>query len=224
MPPSLRAVAFDLDGLMFDTEALFVRVASAMLADRGKVFTPEIMAAMIGRQWPIAGKAFKEMAGLSESLDDLLVEARTRFRDEMDTAVHPMPGLFALLAQLERHGWPRAVATSSRREYAERLLTRHGLLAHFAFLLTAEDVRQSKPNPEIYLTAASRFGIPPASLLVLEDSPAGVAAATAAGAFVVGIPHDHSPAASLGAARLLVERLDDPRVLALVDQPPDHQE
>jgi HAD superfamily hydrolase (TIGR01509 family) len=225
MPDSpLLAVAFDLDGLMFDTEALFVRVATEMLADRGKVFTPEIMAAMIGRQWPIAGKAFKEMAGLTESLDDLREETRTRFRALMDTAVHPSPGLFALLAELERHGWPRAVATSSRREYVERLLTRHGLLSHFAFLLTAEDVQQSKPNPEIYLTAASRFGIPPEALLVLEDSPAGIAAATAAGAFAVGVPHAHSPAAGLGAARLLVERLDDPRLLALVDHPPARQD
>lgn len=213
----LRAVAFDLDGLMFDTEALFVRVATEMLADRGKVFTAEIMAAMIGRQWPVAGQAFKEMAGLSESLDELREETRSRFRALMDTAVHPSPGLFALLARLERLGVPRAVATSSRREYAERLLSRHRLLDHFAFLLTAEDVRQSKPDPEIYLTAATRFGAPPGAMLVLEDSPAGVAAAVSAGAMVVGVPHAHSPAQGLRAAHFLADRLDDPRVLALLE-------
>ncbi len=63
----IQAVAFDLDGLMFDTEALFFQVASAMLADRGKVFTHEIMAAMIGKQAPIAGMAFKTMAGLDSA-------------------------------------------------------------------------------------------------------------------------------------------------------------
>jgi HAD superfamily hydrolase (TIGR01509 family) len=220
MPEPLRAVAFDLDGLMFDTEALFVRVATEMLADRGKVFTPAIMAAMIGRQWPVAGRAFQTMAGLSESLDELREETRARFRALMDTAVHPTPGLFALLAALGRHGWPRAVCTSSRREYAERLLSHHGLRDHFAFLLTAEDVTHSKPDPEIYRTAATRFGIPTAALLVLEDSPAGIAAATGAGTFAVGIPHEHSPAAGLGAAHLVVPRLDDPRLLALVDHEP----
>jgi HAD superfamily hydrolase (TIGR01509 family) len=218
--PTLLAVAFDLDGLMFDTEALFVRVATEMLAERGKAFTPEIMAAMIGRQWPVAGKAFREMAGLSESLDALREESRRRFRALMDTAVHPTPGLFALLAHLGRDGWPLAVCTSSRREYAERLLAHHGLRGYFAFLLTAEDVTHGKPDPEIYRTAAARFGISPGALLVLEDSPAGVAAATAAGAFAVGIPHEHSPAAGLAAARLVVDRLDDPRLLALVDRPP----
>ncbi len=212
----ILAVAFDLDGLMFDTEALFVRVAGEMLAGRGKVFTPEIMAAMIGRQWPVAGKAFREMAGLEESLDDLLVETRARFDALVDTAIHPTPGLFALLGHLERRGIPRAVTTSSRREYANRLLANHGLTDHFAFLLGAEDVTRSKPNPEIYQTAAARFGVEPAALLVLEDSPAGVVAATAAGAFTVGVPHDHSPATGLSAAHIVASRLDAPEVLELL--------
>lgn len=220
--PSILAVAFDLDGLMFDTEALFNRVAGEMLADRGKVFTPEIMAAMIGRQWAVSGKAFKEMAGLSESLDDLLAEARQRFDAHIDTAVHPTPGLFALLAHLEAAGRPRCVATSSRRIYADRLLRTHGLLDHFAFVLAAEDVTRGKPDPEIYRTAAQRFGIPPASLLVLEDSPAGVAAAKAAGTFVVAIPHDQSPAVGLGAADRIAPRLDDPAILRLVGGAPGH--
>ncbi len=66
--------------------------------------------------------------------------------------------------------------------------------------------------------AADSFGVPAATLLVLEDSPAGVAAATAAGAFAVGIPHEHSPAEGLaGAANLIVPRLDDPALLELID-------
>jgi HAD superfamily hydrolase (TIGR01509 family) len=215
MPILPRAVAFDLDGLMFDTESLFFRTASEMLAARGKQFTPAIMQAMIGRQWPIAGKAFKEMAGLSESMDELLAESRTRFRALMDTAVHPTPGLFALLAHLEHRQVPRAVATSSRRDYAQQLLEKHGLLSHFAFLLTAEDVAHSKPDPEIYQKAAARFGIEPSELLVLEDSPAGVASARAAGAFTIGVPHEHSPASGLAAAHRIVERLNAAELLAL---------
>jgi HAD superfamily hydrolase (TIGR01509 family) len=134
----------------------------------------------------------------------------------MDTAVHPTAGLFALLARLERRGLPRAVATSSRRAYAATLLERHGLAGHFAFVLSGEDVTRGKPDPEIYLTAAARFGVPPGRMLVLEDSAAGVAAAKAAGALVVAVPHEHSPAARLAAADHIVARLDDPVVLALI--------
>lgn len=209
-------VAFDLDGLIFDTEALFFRVATEMLAARGKVFTQAIMAAMIGRQAPVAGLALKQMAGLDESPEELIAEARARFVDLMDTAVHPMPGLIALLAHLQRRGLPRCVATSSRREYAERLLGGHGLRPHFAFVLAAEDVVRPKPDPEIYLKAAAGLGVAPPALIVLEDSPAGVAAARGAGAFVVAIPHEHSPAEALGEADLKVARLDDPALLALL--------
>ena len=210
----IRAVAFDLDGLMFDTEALFFRVASEMLHERGKQFTHEIMAAMIGRQAVVAYPAMKAMADLPESPEDLLAEVKERFFALMDSAVHPTPGLFSLLSQLEARGIPRAVCTSSRRAYAERLLNNHGLSSHFAFTLCAEDVTRSKPDPEIYLTAASRFGIAPSEMMVLEDSPAGLTAARDSGAFAVGVPHEHSPSENLPMADLIVMRLDDPAVFA----------
>jgi HAD superfamily hydrolase (TIGR01509 family) len=225
-PPPFRlhfhpeAVVFDLDGLMFDTEALFASVASEMLADRGKVFTPEIMRAMIGRRAAEAGEAFRRLSGLDEPVEDLMVEVRQRFYARMDAAVHPTPGLFVLLDRLESRRLPRAVATSSRRSYAEGLLTRHGLIGHFAFVLTGDDVTRGKPDPEIYLKAAGRFGLDPRSMLVLEDSDAGLSAAKAAGAFAVGVPHEHSPGDGLGKADLIVPRLDDPVLLALFDVEP----
>ena len=216
-PRPILAVAFDLDGLIFDTEALFVRVLGQMLADRGRALTPDIMVAMIGRRAAEAYPVLKRLTGFDETPDELLAEIRTRFTAEMDTAIHPTPGLFALLAHLDRAKIPRAVATSSRRAYAEGLLRSHGLIDHFSFILGAEDVTNAKPDPEIYLTAASRFGVEPGSMLVLEDSPPGLAAGKAAGAFAVGVPHEHSPAEGLGAADLIVPRLDDPALFARID-------
>ncbi|MFO0954618.1 MAG: HAD family phosphatase [Isosphaeraceae bacterium] len=210
------AVVFDLDGLMFNTEALFARVASEMLADRGKEFTPEIMRAMIGRRAAEASGAFRRLTGLEEPEEVLLGELKQRFYAVMDTAVHPTPGLFHLLARLEALGLPRAVATSSRREYAEGMISRHGLMPHFSFVLTGEDVSRGKPDPEVYLLAATRLGIEPRRMLVLEDSPAGLAAAKAAGAFAVGVPHEHSPGEGLLAADLIVARLDAPELLAIL--------
>lgn len=213
----IRAVAFDLDGLMFDTEALFVRVLTGFLEERGRSMTPEIIAAMLGKRAAEAYPAFKRLTDFEESADELLAELRRRFNAEVDAAVHPTPGLIALLAHLERRGIPRAVATSSRLEYADGLIVRHGLRDHFAFLLTAEDVTHGKPDPEIYLTAARRFGIAPRNLLVLEDSPPGLVAAKGAGAFAVGVPHEHSPVSGLSDADLIVPRLDDSVLLARID-------
>lgn len=219
MPDPIRAVVFDLDGLMFDTEALFFRVSSDMLAARGKAFSPEIMRAMIGRRSVDAGHVLKTMTGLDEPVEVLLADVRERFFAEMDTAVHPTPGLFTLLDRLRRNSLPLAVATSSRRAYAERLLDRHRLLDRFRFVLGAEDVTRGKPDPEIYTRAVQRFGVPARSVLVLEDSPAGVAAGLEAGVVVVGVPHEHSPADALHAADLIVSCLDDPAILKLLEHP-----
>ncbi len=213
---TIRAVVFDLDGLMFDTEALFFQVSSEVLATRGKRFTPEIMRAMIGRRSAEVADVLKTLAGLDEPVEVLIAEVRARFDSVMDDAVHPTPGLFVLLDRLKQHGLPLAVATSSRRAYADRLLTRHRLRDRFAFVLASEDVSRGKPDPEIYRLAADRFGVSPETLLVLEDSPAGVASARAAGAFAVGVPHEHSPAEGLAAATLIVSSLDDPALLDLI--------
>ena len=211
----IRAVVFDLDGLMFDTEALFFRVASEALADRGKVFTPEIMKQFIGRRAREVAPLWKSLAGVEGPVEDFLADVRSRFFAVVDTAVHPMPGLFVLLDLLHALARPAAVATSSGDAYADRLLVRHGLQNRFEFVLAAEDVELGKPDPEIYQLAARRFGVPADSMLVLEDSPAGVAAAKSAGALAVGIPHDHSPAQALAAADLVVARLDDPSLSSL---------
>ncbi len=212
-----RAVVFDLDGLMFDTEALFARVIADMLAARGRPNQPEIMRAMIGRRGVDAGEAFRRISGIDEPTEALMREARSRFDAEVDTAVHPTAGLFTLLGKLHHVGLPCAVATSSRRSYAEGLLRRHGVDDRFSVLLAAEDVTHGKPDPEIYVTAAARLQVAPGSLLVLEDSAAGVSAAKGAGAFAVGVPHEHSPADGLSHADLIVARLDDPALLALID-------
>ena len=213
----IRAVVFDLDGLMFDTEELFFRVASEALADRGKALTPDVMKQFIGRRADEVVQLWKTLAGVQDPVEDFLADVRRRFFEVMDSVVHPMPGLFVLLDRLHRLALPAAVATSSRQSYADRLLVRHGLKDRFDFVLTSEDVTLGKPDPEIYRLAAARFGVPAQTMLVLEDSPAGVAAAKGAGAVAVGVPHGHSPEDGLRAADLLVARLDDPTLLHLIE-------
>ena len=140
-------------------------------------------------------------------------EAKGRFEALIDTAVRPMPGLLTLLDHLRSLGLPLAVGTSSGRAYAQRLLRGHGLIDRFAFVLCREDVTLPNPHPEIYRTAATKFGLDPAEVLVLEDTPTGLLAAKAAGAFAVGVPHDYSPETDLGGADLIVRSLDAPALL-----------
>ena len=214
---TIKAVVFDLDGLMFDTEQLFYRVARAAVAEHRRDFSPEVMASLIGRRGEEVNAVWRGLLGPDAHIGEFLEGVRERFRARLDE-VRPSAGLATLLDTLARLGMPRAVATSSRRAYALDLLEQHRLLHSFSFVLTSEDVTRGKPDPEIYQLAAARLGLDPASILVLEDSVAGLAAARSSGAYAVGVPHEHSPAERLVDAHLVVPRLDDPRLIAILER------
>ena len=217
--PRIRAVAFDLDGLMFNTEEVFQASGTELLRRRGKDPHPDLWRSMMGRRAHEAFQAMIDLCELSETIPELQVESEEIFGQMLDTYLRPMPGLLDLLAVLEQRRIPKAVATSSSRRYLEGLLGRYNLLDRFAFALTAEDVKHGKPHPEIYLKAAERHGVQPAEMLVLEDSEAGTRAAAAAGAHVISIPHEHSRHHNFTVARGVATQLDDPVILSLLKSP-----
>ena len=123
-----------------------------------------------------------------------------------------MPGLLELLDLIESVGIPKAVATSSPRDYMQDMLGRVDLLHRFSFALTAEDVTQGKPHPEIYLMAARQLNVEPGRMLVLEDSEPGTRAASAAGALAVSVPNEHTDRGDFSMAWMRVDSLESPRV------------
>jgi len=213
---NIQAVVFDLDGLMVDSERIFYRVGQVLLERRGKRFTDHHMRIMLGLPPRIAYANLIESAGLDEPVEALAEEGRQVFFELMDKELKPMPGLETLLEHLQKLSLPLAVATSSGRVYTERVLAQLGLTDRFRFILTSDDVQNGKPDPEVYLKAASRFGCPPSNTLVLEDSPVGLAAAKAAGAYCVVVPSHYTPDADWSAADLVASRLDDPELLQFI--------
>ena len=216
---SIRGVVFDLDGLMLNTEGIFAQAESELLRRRGKELTSELRRQMMGRRAAESIAIMIEMHGLTESVEELYAESRKLFSSLLDDCLAPMPGLFELLDVLEDRQLPKAVATSSPRSYLEDMLNRFDLLDRFHTTLTAEDVTHGKPHPEIYLTAASRLGIQPAEMLVLEDSEAGSTAAAAAGAVVIAVPHEHSQGQKFPAVARVADSLIDPLVLQTLGSP-----
>jgi HAD superfamily hydrolase (TIGR01509 family) len=149
---------------------------------------------------------------LKDTWQELAAESNQLFIEFFDFRSAPMPGLWKLLDALERAGIPKAIATSSRRELVDVCLDPFDLRKRFQFVLTAEDIAQGKPHPEIYLTAARHFGVAPAEMLVLEDSQNGCLAAVAAGAFAVAVPGEHSRQHDFSTASLVIDSLADPRL------------
>lgn len=208
----LRAVVFDLDGLLFNTEELYQDVGGELLRRRGKVFEAELLNAMMGRPPRVSLQIMIDWHGLEATTEQLAAETEEIFSGILDQRLALMPGAADLLAALEAAGIPKAIATSSGPRFVRSVLARFTLEPRFQFILTCDDVKEGKPAPEIYLQAAARFGIVPAQMLVLEDSQNGCRAAVTAGAYTVAVPGGHSRAHDFSGAAFEAESLADRRI------------
>ena len=210
----MKAVVFDMDGLMFNTEDVYTLVGTELLRRRGREFTPELKNEMMGLKPQTSFEIMIRACNLCESWQELAAESNALFIGLLDEHLAPMPGLIELLDALEAADIPKAIATSSSRTLMDACLKRFDMHRRFRFFLTAEDIARGKPDPEIYLTAAARFEVNPSELLVLEDSQNGCKAAASAGAFTVAVPARHSRTHDFSAASLVIESLSDPRLYA----------
>jgi pseudouridine 5'-phosphatase len=209
MPLSFQAVAFDLDGLLIDTEPVFAEAVRRYLGRRGLSFDPEIMHAMMGTPAAQSLPRFREYYRLADPLDTIAAEARNHFFDVLgDRPGTLMPGVVAFLDELSHRQVRFCIATSSGPEFVRRVFGPHGLLGRFDFVLTCDDVKRGKPFPDVYQLAASRFPVALNELLVFEDSPNGLRAAKAAGARCIVVPHDGTPMHLLGGADAVVSSLE----------------
>jgi HAD superfamily hydrolase (TIGR01509 family) len=208
----LQAVTFDMDGLMFNSEDVYTLAGTELLSRRGPTFTPELKDAMMGLPPQKSFEAMIAHHALDEPWQALAAESNAIYLGLLEHHLATMPGLMELLSALERAGIPKAIATSSSRRLTTACLDPFQLAPRFRFILTCEDITHGKPNPEIYLLAAERFGIPPSEMLVLEDSQNGCRAAAAAGAYTVAVPGEHSRRQDFSAADLIIESLRDARL------------
>ncbi len=208
----LRAVAFDMDGLMFNTEDVYSAVGTELMRRRGREFCSGLKDAMMGLPPQATFEAMINWHSLEDDWKDLSAESDLLFVEYLDGYLAPMPGLLDLLDAMEAAGIPKAVATSSSRYLADTILSRFDMPARFDFILTSESITNGKPDPEIYLLAAERFGLPSAEMMVLEDSINGCRAAVAAGTFVVAVPNEHTAHQDFSIATETVDALTSPTI------------
>ena len=208
--PELRAIVFDMDGLLADTEPISFRSWSAMIArDYGATITEEDQrwsAVTVGKSGPIVWELIRDRFGLPIELPRDLPGLRDRSREiyhrMLAEGVPAMPGAIELVRACRAAGLRLGVASSSGPEEIHTVLTSLGIIDLFDALTSGKEVPQSKPDPAIYLLACSRLGVEPREAVALEDSGPGVAAARAAGLRCLAIPsevtstHDLSPASA----------------------------
>ncbi|WP_433501058.1 HAD family hydrolase [Sphaerimonospora sp. CA-214678] len=183
----MDAVLFDMDGLLVDTERVWFEVECEVATRLGGTWGPEHQQRLVGGSWERTIAYLLELTRADVEpvvVGSWLMEGMER---RLSAGVSPMPGAFELLRELADHGIRTGLVTSSLRVIADSVLKFVGR-EHFEVIVTADDVTRTKPHPEPYLTATRLLAARPGRCVVLEDSPNGVAAATAAGCRVVAVP------------------------------------
>jgi beta-phosphoglucomutase family hydrolase len=216
--PVIKAILWDLDGVLADTAAFHFQAWRQTFASLGKPFTEDDFKRTFG---------LRNEAVMRDVLGELPPERRreiSRRKDELYRAaiegnITPLPGVEPLLRDLRARRKRMAVVTSTARENVRRILAALGLDGYLETIVSGEDVTRGKPDPEGFLLAAKRLGVAPADCLVVEDAPDGIEAGKRAGMRCVGVATSH-PAGSLAHADLVVPSLDEPAIRDLVSRAP----
>jgi beta-phosphoglucomutase family hydrolase len=203
------AVLWDMDGTLVDSEEFHWLSWRDTMAAEGNPITRDQFVVTFGQRndsilprWLGADT----MADRIQRVGDAKEELYRRLVHESGLA--PLPGAAEWVRRLHQENWRQAVASSAPRANLDVVLEVIGLRAYFQAIVSAEDVTAGKPDPQVFLTAASRLGVPASQCVVVEDAPAGVEAAKRAGMRSIGVSRKGSPAA-------------DVAVSSLVELPPD---
>jgi beta-phosphoglucomutase-like phosphatase (HAD superfamily) len=187
-PREVRAVVFDMDGLLVDTEALIRDVYVELAQARGASMPEHVFHRMIGLPNAASDAVARAHFGPHFPLEALHADVSARVYAACEVGVALKAGVVELLDHLDAAATPRAIATSSSHGAVQRTLGPSGILPRFDAVVAAGDYARGKPNPDPFLTAAARLATAPEHCLALEDSHNGVRAAHAAGMMTVMVP------------------------------------
>lgn len=184
----LKAAIFDFDGTLVDTEALWSKAFTKVLAEFNKQYDPKLQKHMMSKGMLFSAAFLSKTYGLSEDLEQLDQRFSSAYKEiETQEGVTPKEGVEVFLRSLKKSGIKIAVATASSREYVEQNLARFKWSDLFDLIVSVDEVVNGKPAPDVYLEAVKRLGYEKSSCVAFEDSPNGVTSAKAADLLVVGI-------------------------------------
>jgi HAD superfamily hydrolase (TIGR01509 family) len=209
------AVIFDNDGLLLDTESVWTRAEQKLWQRRGREFSLNDKQELVGSSAEVAATILERRLGEPGGGAAIIEELNELVTAELESGVDAMVGARELVAALRGRGIRLGLVSNSPRRFIERSIEVAEVGDPFEVVLSAHDVPRPKPAPDAYLEACRLLGVEPGpDVVVLEDSPTGVAAAVAAGLRVIGVPS--LPGIDLPDAHSVARSLEDPALPPLL--------
>ncbi len=201
----IKAIIFDMDGLMIDSERVTYEGYAAECGKLGVTIDKEFYKQLLGRPIPAIHQIFRSSFGQEFPIQEIMGRVHQYLEDTFAReGVLLKRGLTDLLKYLKEHDYKTIVATSSTRSRVDRILSQAGLTPYYDDSICGDEVQKGKPDPEIFLRACKKLGVPPCEALVLEDSEMGIEAAYLAGIRVICIPDMKYPEKEYAAKTLKI--------------------
>jgi HAD superfamily hydrolase (TIGR01509 family) len=191
---AIRAVVFDLDGVIIDTEEVWEEVRRGYVAEHGREFLPDTQQRMMGMSTGEWSAHLAVDVGVGGSPEQVAADVLGRMAERYRTALPLIPGSVEAVRRMAQR-WPLALASSSARVLIDQVLATAGLTDAFRVTMSTEEVPRGKPAPDVYLAVAERLGVDPRACAAIEDSSNGLRSAAAAGLAVICVPHGVYPPA-----------------------------
>ena len=206
-----QGIIFDMDGVLVDSEPLFLRAINRLITNEGvdPISEEENETYLLGTTVELTWERLREMRHLAAPSETYIERYDKLVRQVLIEELTPQPGVNRILDECVRRRLPRAVASSSLRSWVHLKLQAIKLGDAFDVVLGGDDVRQGKPNPEIYRLAAQCLGLPPQSCIAIEDSPVGIAAAVGSGAYTVAVRTYFTRNLDISQAHLVLDSLEE---------------
>lgn len=218
---AIKAVIFDQDGVILESESIQSKAYALVLEEYGKkpvLCENGLVQPFVGARGEVVWEELKKRYNLAEDTNVLREKRRQAILKLLDGEIEPNPGVIKLLEYLKREGFRIALATGTDPRIVDKILTRFEIKGYFEVVVTGGDTQKSKPDPEAYIIASRRLGIAPSDCLVIEDAEVGVAAAKSAGMRVIAVNTKYNSTENLKHANLVVNSLQDQRVIRMLSQ------
>jgi len=202
-----KAVIFDMDGVLIDSEPAYLDMNKRLFADFGIEMDEKDYKALVGLPSIPMWTMLKKKYDLKNEVNDFLMIEKKRMHEilESDIISNPVEGVTELLGTLRENNFKLSIASSSAKENVNFIISKLNLTGYFDFIISGEEVKNGKPSPDIFLAVSGKFRISPDKCYVIEDSNNGIIAARTAGMNCIGFTNNDSNSQDLSGSDFILK-------------------